>query len=195
MKWILPLPLVALTLAADSPVSGTLDLPCTFDDGEFIRSRPYRECVALLPPERIRGTWFIGLEESNFLPEGSPLPPVRVVSANEDPPESATWLDADWPYAFDILQHLPAAGEGDTARYSVDFIGRRARRAGEYGHAGLAQNLIVLDRMISIRPAGRVRTWIELGGLRCYLEDCNRLLRVSPQTPSQSSPPGRSSAE
>jgi hypothetical protein len=37
----------------------------------------------------------------------------------------------------------------------------------------VAEKLIVVDRMLSIRPAGRVTTRIRLGGRDCNLADCS----------------------
>jgi hypothetical protein len=177
MNWGLMFPLLALALAADEPVPSGAPLPsCTIDEGDVIRSRPYRECVDLLPMEVIRGTWFVGLEESSFLPEGQPLPAVRVVSEQATPAEMATWLDVGWPKLDEILANVPGpGGEGDTNRYTVEFLGRRAREPGEYGHGGLARHLIVTDRMLSIAPAGRVRTRIELGETSCWVEECSQV--------------------
>lgn len=160
---------------ADAPLARPLP-SCSIDEGDVIHHRPYRECVELLPPEVIRGTWFVGLEESSFLPEGQSLPAVRVVSDHATPLEMATWLDVGWPEQDEILGNVPEpAGEGDSNRYTVEFLGRRARHAGHYGHMGLSQHLIVMDRMLSIAPAGRVRTRIEFGETSCWVDECSQV--------------------
>ena len=101
------------------------------------------------------------------------MPAVRVVTMSEYPPENDTHLDVGWPERLELLERVPEPeGEGDTRRYAVEFIGRRARHAGAYGHGGVASRLIVVDRMLSIRPAGTVTTRIEFPGLRCNLRDC-----------------------
>ena len=170
MKWGLLLPLAAIGVAGDAPRQAVAD-PCRFIRDGVFTSLDYRDCVDLLPPQRFRGTWFVGLEESTFLPAGRPLPAERLLSATQSPPEWEIWLDAGWPEMLELLEGVPEpAGDGDTGRYEVEFIGRKARHAGQYG-AGSPQ-LIVLDRLISIRPAGRVRTRVELGKHRCTLPDC-----------------------
>ncbi len=155
MKWGLVLPLAAIAVAGDAPLQAPRD-PCTRQEDGIIYSLPYRDCVELLPPERIRGTWFAGLEESGFLPEGAPLPATRVVGRGPLPPEMNVHLDVGWPRMIELLESVPEPqGDGDTSRYTVEFVGRRARYPGEYGHGGLAEKLIVVDRMLSIRAARR----------------------------------------
>ncbi len=172
MKWGLVLPLAAIGIAGDAPLQAPRD-PCSRQEDGIIYSLPYRDCVELLPPERIRGTWFVSTEGSGFVPEGAPLPAMRVVGPGPLPPDMNVHLDVGWPRMLELLESVPEPqGEGDTGRYAVEFIGRRARDRGEYGHGGLAEKLIVVDRMLSIRPAGRVTTRIRLGDLDCNLADC-----------------------
>ena len=148
--------------------------PCSRREGGMIVQLDYRDCVELLPPERIRGTWFVGNEESDFLPEGVEVESVRLLSETKTPPEMDTWLDVEWPKQLEYVDSVPEPkGIGDTLTYEVEFIGRRARDVGQYGHGGLATHLIVLDEMLSIRPVKKVRTRVELRGVSCWVEDCS----------------------
>ena len=169
MRWTLLFATLALAVSADAPVPDRAPLPsCTAGEGS------YRRCVQLLPMERIKGIWFVGNEESTFRAEETPLLPVRVVT--EERLQDGAWLDVGWPEELDLLARVPPpSGEGDTARYRVDFIGRRARETGEYGHMGMSRHLIVLDRMLAIAPAGRVRTRIEFDDLSCWIEECGEV--------------------
>ena len=56
----------------------------------------------------------------------------------------------------------PLPGGYGTLALAIDFVGRRPRNAEgrRYGHGG-APRLVVVDRIISIRPLRRVRTWVE----------------------------------
>ena len=185
MRWSPALLLAAFAVAGDAPIEVPTER-CLYREDNVIRSLPYRDCVELLAPERIRGTWFVGLEESGFLPEGAPLPAVRVIGRGPTPPEMDTHLDVGWRETLELLESVPQPeGEGTTARYAVEFIGRRARFAGCYGHGDLAHRLIVVDRFLSIRPAGRVMTRIEFPSLHCNLPDC-----PDSYTPDITAPPG-----
>ncbi len=150
------------------------DEACGVREGDFIVQRRYRDCVDLLESERIRGFWLVGLEESGFVPEGEAPPPVRILSDDRLGSEAPTWLDAGWPEQQRLLARVPEPeGVGDASVYAVEFIGRRARDPGEYGHNGYYRHLIILDRLVSIRPAGKVRTRIEMLGLSCWIDDCD----------------------
>ncbi len=171
MKSALLWPLAAIGvsgLAGDVAIDGSAGDPCA-PLGSGMSSLSSGECVEMLPPRLYRGTWFVGLEESSFLPAGGPLPAIRVYSATETPPELETWLDIGWPAMQDLLATVPEPGGSGTGRYRVEFIGRQARHAGTYGVG--APHVIRVDRMISIRPAGSVRTRVDLPGVRCPFAD------------------------
>jgi hypothetical protein len=135
--------------------------PCIRSEGNVIRSLPYRDCVDLLPPERMRGVWYVALEESGFLPGATTAPAQRYWATDRPLPEHEIWLDVDHMDA--ALRQAGPLPEGHGAlALAIDFVGRRPRNnEGSYGHGGGARKLIVVDRIISIRPIRRVRTWVE----------------------------------
>jgi hypothetical protein len=135
--------------------------PCIRRGDNVISSIPYRECVDLLPPERMHGVWYVALEESGFLPGATTAPAQRYRATDRELPENETWLDVDdWNAA--LRQAGPLPGGYGTLALAIDFVGRRPRNTEgrRYGHGG-APRLVVVDRIISIRPLRRVRTWVE----------------------------------
>ena len=127
--------------------------PCTYvevvDGLRVITGPGVEHCYLFDPPERIRGVWMPGLEASEFLPDAASAPKLWT-PWDED--RDTTWLQVDWP---SIESRLPppveVEGEADTAAYLIEFIGRRASYPDRYGHGGLADRLIILDRLISAR--------------------------------------------
>jgi hypothetical protein len=136
--------------------------PCIRRGDNVISSIPYRECVDLLPPERMHGVWYVEMEGSGFLPGATTAPEQRFQATDTILPENQTWLDVDRTSAEAAWRQAGALPEGHgTLAMAIDFIGRRARVEGHYGHGGTARKLIVVDRIISLRPIRRVRTWVE----------------------------------
>lgn len=173
MKWGVLLILASFGVTQDSRDVGHGDKVCQEREGGFIVQRDYRDCVDLLGSERIRGLWFVGLEESAFSPEGATVTSVRILSEETIRSETRTWLDAGWPEQQRLLERVPEPGGlGETSVYAVEFLGRRARDAGQYGHNGNYRHLIILDELVSIRPVGRIRTRVEMFGLSCWIDEC-----------------------
>jgi hypothetical protein len=148
--------------AAAAEMQAQLDSnPCIRREGDVISSVPYRECVDLLPAERMHGVWYVEMEGSGFLPDATTAPEQRFQATDTKLPENETWLDVDRAAAEAAWRQAGALPEGHgTLAMAIDFIGRRARNEGHYGH-GDARKLIVVDRIISLRPIRWVRTWME----------------------------------
>ena len=94
----------------------------------------YRSCVEFLPPQQMKGVWITEFEGSAFLPA----------------------TDIGLPKGTRIwLEETAAMNEKARApkrRYfEIEIIGRRASRSGQYGHLGGAEQLVVVDRLISMR--------------------------------------------
>jgi hypothetical protein len=107
------------------------------------------DCVDFLPAERMRGIWVSGFETSNFVPDATAPPRAG------DAGWQAIWLDFARGAAPDRDLQLEAQRLGRAA-VAIDFVGRRARIAGSYGHMGSARGLVIVDRIISIRILGRL---------------------------------------
>lgn len=135
--------------------------PCIRREPGVIHMIPYRECVDLLPPERMHGVWYVGLEESGYVPDATTAPAQRFQATDRKLLENETWLDVDRAGSEAAWRQAGALPEGHgTLAMAIDFVGRRARMEGHYGHDG-APRLIVVDRIIALRPIRRVRTWVE----------------------------------
>lgn len=108
--------------------------PCTYeeviDGSKSIASTPTEECVKMLPQQHWRGLWRNDFEGSRFCPE---------------PAEQCTFKT---PGERIWLSRTP--GRPDGGLYRVDFIGRRTMYKGPYGHFGLFDQELTIDRPIRI---------------------------------------------
>jgi hypothetical protein len=96
-------------------------------------------CFKFTPPRRMHGLWRNSFEGSEYCDDSAGKCPDAKV---EKDPKSFTWF---------ALQLLP--GWKDTppgGLYKVDFIGRRSVGAGMFGHFGMSQNEVIVDRLLSI---------------------------------------------
>ena len=90
------------------------------------------DCFDMMPPQRWRGLWNSGWEWSNFCP-------VPAASCSIAPDHGGIWLT--FP--------APPTGEETDGVYQIEFVGRRTRVPGHFGHLGQYEHLIVVDRQIS----------------------------------------------
>jgi hypothetical protein len=111
---------------------------------EVIASIPDDECYQFAPARRMAGVWLFGEEESKFWPSAGSLPK-GWRKAGED-----IWLDSQ------ITPPTPTTlGETDHAlssAFAVEFIGRPALYRGRYGQWGGSQRLVLMDKLISVKP-------------------------------------------
>jgi hypothetical protein len=132
--------------------------PCVIDEGDAISSRRYRDCLDLLPQERMRGIWYSGFEESGFVRGATSAPAVRVIGRDSRNPEFETFLELDedavWRRLGIPQDHM------ETHAIALDFLGRRSRHAGAY-YASEHGHVVVLDRLISARLLGPVESLID----------------------------------
>jgi hypothetical protein len=115
--------------------------------------------LAMTPPQRMRGLWRDQFEGSAFY------------AGLEAPPEAEgakTWLDID---ENKLPKALRRKNDWWPRWVEIEFIGRKTLRRGAYGHFGMFEHYVVVDKVISAR-----------------------LLRPD-QTSAHSRPPGRSSPE
>lgn len=107
--------------------------PCartTTENGiKIVVGSPTDQCVKMLPQQRWRGLWRNDFEGSQFCPE--PATECRL-----DSPGERIWLS-----------ERPDK-RGDGKLYHVDFVGRKTMYKGHYGHMGVFDHEIIMDRMI-----------------------------------------------
>jgi hypothetical protein len=98
---------------------------------KVIEGKPTDKCVHMTPRRRWRGLWNNEFEGSQFCP----------ASRSECSFHGARphiWMDAG------------AKTRPDGKLYRVEFEGRRTQFLGGYGHMGVFDHEIIVDRMISI---------------------------------------------
>lgn len=118
--------------------------PCTkmqVENGLHVAdSKPLDQCVKMTPQRRWRGLWRNDFEGSRFCPT-----PARECS--HATPGRSIWLT--------FAQHLPKnQRESFGDLYAIDFVGRRTLYAGSYGHFGMFDQEVIVDRVISARHLG-----------------------------------------
>ena len=116
------------------------DPPCTQKRHEkgidFLESLPTDQCYKMLPTQRMRGIWLNEFEGSTFYP-----------GATTSHPRSnghLIWLDTS---RTKLVNNWAKPGRA----VLLEFYGRRTRYRGSYGHMGLFDLEIIVDRVISAR--------------------------------------------
>jgi hypothetical protein len=108
--------------------------PCTYEEfiggTKGIVSQPTEICVKMLPQQHWRGLWRNDFEGSRFCP----APAKRCTF---ETPGERIWLSR-------------APGRADGGLYRVDFIGRRTMYKGPYGHMGVFDEELFIDKPIKI---------------------------------------------
>ena len=97
------------------------------------------ECFQMLPVQRWRGLWRDDFEGSQFCPN-----PARNCSFEES--GDRIWLSFN--DSVRLKGTRPAGG-----LYAIEFVGRRTLRRGSYGHMGVFQHEVLVDRLISMKLA------------------------------------------
>jgi len=93
----------------------------------------YPGCVDLFAPEKLSGVWEVGFEESSFEPTSPKFGAGEGIWLEVSPALEKRYYDGVW-----------------SRRFAVAFIGRRSYE-GRYGHKGCCRDLVVMDKLISIR--------------------------------------------
>jgi hypothetical protein len=126
--------------------------PCsTYRDGVIDRLATAK-CVKMTRPQRFRGIWVDYFEGQAFIPAGSTppqwpagtLPPAEWRAQYERSRAATIWLDID-------PEKVPSNWHRSQQRAVIDFIGRKTRYPGHYGHMGMAGHEIVVDRILSLQ--------------------------------------------
>jgi hypothetical protein len=95
-------------------------------------------CLKYDGPKRIRGLW-----RNDF--EGSQFCEAPATQCSFDMPGPRTWLDARVSFPTEFKRRDLGG------LYAVDFIGRSSQYRGNYGHVGVFDKEVIVDRIISIR--------------------------------------------
>ena len=94
------------------------------------------ECFEKLPAQRWRGLWDRGWEWTSFCPAPARECPIRADHGD-------IWLER----AEDAYKG-PELADG---LYQIEFVGRRTKFPGHFGHLNQYDHLMVVDRIVSIR--------------------------------------------
>jgi hypothetical protein len=140
---------VALGLAnAGTPVCGHREKRGELD---LVVFNGNANCYRLSSPRRMRGVWDFDLELSAFQEDPSGAPGAA------QKPAHVAWLDIEQVQA---PQEYRVGTFILPGKYSIEFIGRRSLFSGGYGHFGMSQNLVVVDRVLSMRRTGPSSAWL-----------------------------------
>ncbi|MDZ3833739.1 MAG: hypothetical protein U0S50_18285 [Sphingopyxis sp.] len=128
------------------------DAPCKYRiEPGLTGSKPTDQCYKMEAPRRYRGVWVDEFEGQAFIPEGAEAP----VWPRSNPRSPAWRKEADRAIAATIWLHVERAHldhEGQRSRRKfIEFVGRKTRYPGNYGHMGMSGHWIIVDRMISLR--------------------------------------------
>jgi len=110
--------------------------------GGFIPWRPDDpDCYEMLPAQHWSGLWEHGWEWTNFCPE---------------PSRSCDWMAkrGTWLTFSDDVQIDANLPDGV---HHIEFVGRRTKVPGNFGHTASYEHLMVVDRIISIEPINTTR--------------------------------------
>lgn len=106
------------------------------------------DCADLLPAEHLSGVWVTGFEQSGFIPGATETP------GRDDMRAQQTWLTFARGATPDPSVWAERDKRGGWAAFAIEFEGRRSRglsARGGFGHLNGAQNLVVVDRILSLR--------------------------------------------
>ena len=110
-------------------------MPCTYEEVsngvKAIASRPTALCVKMLPERRFVGLWRAAFEGSRFCPA-----PAK--TCDHKTPGELIWL-SNYP------------GRPHGGLYRVEFFGRKTMYKGPYGHFGVFDQEVDVDRMVSMK--------------------------------------------
>lgn len=135
--------------------------PCMRRRGDVWEHAAPSKCLEFLPPQRMRGVWITGFEESGFIPGVEVVPLERRIGQDSANPEFDILLEIDHEAVMRQLgqpERVP-----HTRAVAIEFIGRRSREPGAY-YTSEGNHVIVVDRLLSARLLGRVWTRIEIPG-------------------------------
>lgn len=95
------------------------------------------QCFHMTPRQRWRGVW-----RSNF--EGQSFCPAPARDCIDDPPGGDIWLTFSEQLPHSKMQSIGGL-------YEIEFIGRKTVHPGRFGHFGMFDHEMVVERVISLR--------------------------------------------
>lgn len=127
--------------------------PCTYRvSATIFASLPTDRCFRMEPARRHRGVWVDEFEGQLFIPEGA-----KPAQWPRTDPQTPGWREQfERARAATIWLDVGRSGladdrRGERRRMFVDFIGRKTRHVGHYGHMGMSGHQIIVDRVIAAR--------------------------------------------
>ncbi len=102
---------------------------------EVLVGEPTEECVKLEPAARWRGLWRNDFEGSRFCPEPA-------VECDFHTPGDRIWLT------------MSSESAGDGRLYRIEFVGRKTMYRGPYGHLGVSDHEMIVDRVFLQEAVG-----------------------------------------
>ena len=93
-------------------------------------------CLKYDGPKRMTGLWRNEFEGSRFCPH-------PVLRCDSDGRNDPIWLD----FAISLPEKFK---DDDPGLYAIDFIGRASSYPGAYGHFGMFDKEVIVDRLIAI---------------------------------------------
>jgi hypothetical protein len=112
------------------------------EDGiEVFEPVPDEQCYRFGPRMRMRGLWLYQFEGSEFLQNYVEPPDISTFYRND------VWLN--WSRIY--VPCLSPRRQQKPVIFAIDFIGRKSAYPGHYGHLGRSRNLILAEKVLSIR--------------------------------------------
>lgn len=144
MRHVAILAVAALTACTGSGPGGNTASP----DGACRGAGDVANCIDFLPAERMRGVWISGFERSWFVPGLASVPDPRRTDL------SGIWLTFSTGALPDPALRREMDAQRGVAVVAIEFDGRRSRHPGQYGHMGGADQIVIVDRIVSARLIG-----------------------------------------
>ena len=105
--------------------------------GGFIEWRPDDpDCYKMLPAQRWSGLWEHGWEWTNFCP---------------DPADTCDWM-AKRGIWLDFADNVELEDNLPDGIHRIEFVGRRTKMPGNFGHTASYNHLMIVDQIISLEP-------------------------------------------
>ncbi|MCW2337930.1 hypothetical protein M2337_002163 [Sphingobium sp. B2D3A] len=94
------------------------------------------ECYEMLPAQRWKGLWQHGWEWTNFCPE---------------PAGTCDWM-AKRGIWLTFAKNVVLEEDIPEGIHRIEFVGRRTKLPGNFGHTDAYEHLMVVDRIIALEP-------------------------------------------
>lgn len=117
-----------------------------------------QECFAMTPLQRWKGLWRNDFEGMRFCPA-----PSRECSYE-------TPGDIIWPTFPEGSRYAKSAGSG--ALYAIEFLGRRTVDRGRFGHMGMSDHEMIVDRVLAMKEVESPRPPPSEAELVAYWKEC-----------------------